>query len=1056
MALLCLLLPLSPAAAEDGKARKKPPEPLTAEQAADAVLAAIKAKNDDALRALAGSDQPDPWLVADELCGRGQVVAARALAAAGAHVDTKKLPAYVAAAKERPADRAAFRVVRKAIRARDTKKILEGTEAQAVKLDSVLRIRLLHVRSLALVAARRTREGEDAMRSAADAAQALGWLRRAAALYHRAGHAATRRFAWQQAVADWETCRALGDQRGDVLGTARALNNLGLAYRERGDHEKALARFQRALASARALDKKKLAATVLGNIAIVYETLGDHTQALATYEEAYKQKIALGEKGSATVTLGNIGAIHDTLGNLRKALSIQQRVFEQRTALGDHVGAAESLGDIGSARHGLGQYAKALSAYERAVARQLELRDLPGAARTLGNLAGLYQALGRYGKALETGERAHAMQEKMGDRAAAAVTRGNIGLMRASRGEDAKAIVDYRAAHATLLELARPREALTVAANLANAQHRLGQHDRARESLGAVLKAQDAGGERVNAAYTRLTLAYVHRAQGRTKEALRLTERVVRVGRSTRDTALFVAGLRNLVGLLVETGETARALSEAERALDALEGLLGGLGEETGAAARERHASLYALGALAAIREKDAAAAVTFLESGRAGALLDALGRREALRWKAESLSSELREAEVRARSAEVVARRAYDRAVRLRRLAAARDALVVLDKALAESSSVASRIERELKDRAGLYYTRAETIETIQRGLRADQALVLYGLCQGEAFAMVLRRDGERVVALGRRSKVVAACRALEASDAAADATAPLAALRALIVTPLKLDASVKQVFISPEGPLCYLPFGALIDRAVALTPSGSTHVVLLGAQSERGTGILALGDPDYAGASKGAQAVYHRGRSLASLPGSRVEAKTVGSTVLLGKDASESGLRKTLATAARWRSVHLACHGLVDVERPMLSSLALSKDAAEDGFVTMREILGMRIPADLAVLSACETGRGRNRRGEGIVGLARAFMFAGAPRVICSLWKVDDAATQALMVRFYELWNPKDGTQGMGVAVALKKAQEYVRDFRDESGKRKWKHPYYWAAWVLWGLAD
>ena len=101
------------------------------------------------------------------------------------------------------------------------------------------------------------------------------------------------------------------------------------------------------------------------------------------------------------------------------------------------------------------------------------------------------------------------------------------------------------------------------------------------------------------------------------------------------------------------------------------------------------------------------------------------------------------------------------------------------------------------------------------------------------------------------------------------------------------------------------------------------------------------------------------------------------------------------------------------------------------------------MEIPSDLAVLSACETGKSKIVKGEGIVGLTRAFMFAGAPRVICSLWKVDDEATQALMIKFYELW-----TGDVGAAEALKQAQAFVR------GQEKWKHPYYWAAWVLWGL--
>jgi CHAT domain-containing protein len=117
--------------------------------------------------------------------------------------------------------------------------------------------------------------------------------------------------------------------------------------------------------------------------------------------------------------------------------------------------------------------------------------------------------------------------------------------------------------------------------------------------------------------------------------------------------------------------------------------------------------------------------------------------------------------------------------------------------------------------------------------------------------------------------------------------------------------------------------------------------------------------------------------------------------------------------------------------------------------------EILGLRTPANLVVLSACETGKGTLVRGEGTMGLARAFLFAGAPRVICSLWKVDDEATRALMVRFYELWNPKEG-KGMGAAEALREARTFVREHRDAEGRRHWEHPFFWAAWTLWGVPD
>lgn len=126
------------------------------------------------------------------------------------------------------------------------------------------------------------------------------------------------------------------------------------------------------------------------------------------------------------------------------------------------------------------------------------------------------------------------------------------------------------------------------------------------------------------------------------------------------------------------------------------------------------------------------------------------------------------------------------------------------------------------------------------------------------------------------------------------------------------------------------------------------------------------------------------------------------------------------------------------------MLSSLAVTADERGDGNLTTLEVFRMRIPSDLVVLSACETARGRIYRSEGIVGFTRAFMLAGAPRVVVSLWNVDDDSTRVLMVKFYELWN------GLPTAAALRKAQEFV------AGHEKWKHPCYWAAWQLWGAPD
>ena len=247
-------------------------------------------------------------------------------------------------------------------------------------------------------------------------------------------------------------------------------------------------------------------------------------------------------------------------------------------------------------------------------------------------------------------------------------------------------------------------------------------------------------------------------------------------------------------------------------------------------------------------------------------------------------------------------------------------------------------------------------------------------------------------------------------------------------------------------------MPFALLFpDRVVSYMPSGTTHGILLHSAKLRGTKVLGLGDPVYRTRAEPPRE-RHRGTAwhkLAPLPATRTEVEAVADVRLLGAEATHAGLQAALKSAKRWRAVHLACHGLVDPEEPMLSGLALSSAGPEDdGMFTCREVWQDRIVADLVVLSACETARGRIYASEGIVGLTRAFMFAGAPRVLCSLWKVDDDATQALMVKFYALWNPKGGKPGLPAAEALKAAQAHIR------AQGRWSHPYYWAAWVLWGL--
>jgi CHAT domain-containing protein len=221
-----------------------------------------------------------------------------------------------------------------------------------------------------------------------------------------------------------------------------------------------------------------------------------------------------------------------------------------------------------------------------------------------------------------------------------------------------------------------------------------------------------------------------------------------------------------------------------------------------------------------------------------------------------------------------------------------------------------------------------------------------------------------------------------------------------------------------------------------------------------------------------------------LQRLPGTREEATAVvshhdrDSRLLLGPQATEQELARmsALGELAKYRTIHLATHALVDDERPERSALVLSQvdlpdpyqaavrgERIYDGLLDAREIVReWKLDADLVTLSACETGLGKKVVGEGYVGLASAFLQAGARSLLVSLWRVEDRSTSMLMERFYENWRGGyTGVRGKGYAPgaplskveALQEAKRWLREWRDEAGRQLYAHPYYWAGFILIG---
>jgi CHAT domain-containing protein/Tfp pilus assembly protein PilF len=340
---------------------------------------------------------------------------------------------------------------------------------------------------------------------------------------------------------------------------------------------------------------------------------------------------------------------------------------------------------------------------------------------------------------------------------------------------------------------------------------------------------------------------------------------------------------------------------------------------------------------------------------------------------------------------------------------------------------------------------------------------------------------------------------RQLRWKKAEADFSREAAKLSRMVLSPVAAQLTRKRLLIVSDGALQYVPFGVLpvpesspnvplmVEHEIVNLPSASVLEELRKQESERRRPpmeVAILADPVFEtddarvvragcknpGCGKAAgkeedQSVADSEdllkRSVADVNGeihlrrlrfTRQEAEAIlsatpASEAMSALDFQANRQKATSPELARYRIVHFATHGLLDNKHPELSGLVFSlvdeQGRPQNGFLELQDIYNMRLPVDLVVLSACQTGLGKEFNGEGLMGLTRGFLFAGASRVVASLWNVSDAATAQLMGEFYKAME-KDG---LTPAAALRVAQ--IKMWKQE----RWASPYYWGAFELQG---
>jgi CHAT domain-containing protein/tetratricopeptide (TPR) repeat protein len=879
---------------------------------------------------------------------------------------------------------------------------------------------------------------------------------------------------YSRALEELRTVLKLSEEQRDSILIANTQDRIGWASFLLGDYQEALKNYRESLARRENLGLKPGVAATLTSLSLVYRATGNFAQALDCAQRGLAMQESLGNKLGAANAQMNIGLVYGSMGDRARALEYYRKSLALSEDLGNKGLIANAIEKIADAFNVQGDYTEALEYAHRSLKLNEEIKNYRQTIFSLLTIGNIHQSRGDYAQAQEYFQKALALSEKLGDKREIADALNRMSYSSISQGNYPQALETAQRAAEVAGQIGN-RELLLDALNTTGLSYfSLNQLENARRAseqaieLVESLRANVAGHE-ARASYFALArdpyeldvdvlmqLHKLHPSEGYGAAALQMSERAR--ARSLLETLSEAnADIRQGVDPALLTGERTlqqRLNAAAERQTRILSGkhteeqanavqkeidALTGDYQQVEAQIRQSSPRYAALTQPVPLMVREIQSEV--LDSDTA--LLEyALGEDRSYLWVVTPTSVKSFELPKRA-EIETSVRRVVGLLSDGKRWATN----VQIN---AEYAGAADQLSRTLLPPALMSQLKARRLVIVGDG--ALQYLPFGALPVPMPEGTVARRQGSVASGIGNRPQTP-------------DPRPPLIADYEIVSLPsastlavLRRETANRARPTKSVAVLADPVFEETDERVQAATaqgrqvgngqPSAGARNVSFDQSINSQALLRALDFKSNADAGEATPEQLH----IARLPFTRFEAEGILASAPKGQSLKATDFRANRETATgadlgTYRFVHFATHGILNSEHPELSGIVLSlvneRGQPADGFLRLNEIYNLNLSADLVVLSACQTGLGKEIRGEGLVGLTRGFMYAGAPRVVASLWKVDDAATAELMKRFYE-----------GMLKNNLRPAAALRAAKVEMWKQKrWSAPFYWAAFELQG---